>query len=102
MTEPVDRMRPLHPGEILREDFLVPLGLNVNAHSLALGVPTTRMHEIVNERRAVTADTATRLARHFGGKTAAWLALQAKCDLKSLPTLRGLERQVLSGHPLAA
>jgi antitoxin HigA-1 len=102
MTEPVDHMCRVHPSEILREDFLVPLGLNVNALSLALGVPTTRMHEIVNERRAVTADTARRPARHFGGKTAAWLALQAKCDLKTLPTLRSIERQVLSRHPLAA
>jgi antitoxin HigA-1 len=102
MTKPVDRMRPVHPGEILREDFLAPLGLSVNALSLALGVPTTRMHEIVKERRAVTADTATRLARYFGGDAASWLALQAKYDLKTLPTLRSIERQVRSRVPLAA
>ena len=65
MARPVDRMRPVHPGEVLREDYLVPLGLSVNALSIALGVPATRIHEIVRERRAVTADTAARLAMHF-------------------------------------
>ena len=59
----VNRMRPVHPGEVLREDFLVPLGLSVNALAIALGVPATRIHEIVKERRSVTADTAARLAR---------------------------------------
>ncbi len=63
MTRPVNRMRPVHPGEILREDFLMPLGMSVNALATALGVPATRIHEIVKERRAVTADTAQRLAR---------------------------------------
>ncbi len=67
MTHPVNRMRPVHPGEVLREDYLVPLGLSVNALAVALGVPATRIHEIVKERRAVTADTAARLARYFGG-----------------------------------
>jgi len=53
MTRSVNRMRPVHPGEVLREDFLVPLGLSVNALSVALGVPATRIHEIVKERRSV-------------------------------------------------
>ena len=66
MARPVNRMRPVHPGEILREDFLVPLSLSVNALSTALGVPATRIHEIVKERRSVTADTAARLAKYFG------------------------------------
>ena len=65
MSHSIDRMRPVHPGEILREDFLVPLGLSVNALSVALGVPATRIHEIVKERRSITADTAARLARYF-------------------------------------
>lgn len=85
-TRPVDRMRSVHPGEVLREDYLVPLGLSVNALAVALGVPATRMHEVVKERRAVTADTATRLARYFGGDAASWLALQASYDLKTFPT----------------
>ncbi len=86
MTRPVNRMRPVHPGEILREDFLIPLGMSVNALATALGVPATRIHEIVKERRSVTADTAQRLARYFGGDAASWLNLQAMYDLKTLPT----------------
>lgn len=94
MARQVNRMRPVHPGEILREDFLVPLGLSVNALSVALGVPATRIHEIVKERRAVTADTAARLAKYFGGDAASWLVLQANYDLKTLTTLQDIERGV--------
>lgn len=102
MARPINRMRPVHPGEILREDYLQPLGLSVNALSVALGVPATRMHEIVKERRAVTADTAARLARHFGGDAASWLALQANYDLKTLPNLHDIERQVAVRQQVAA
>ena len=102
MARPVNRMRPVHPGEILREDYLVPLGLSVNALSIALGVPATRIHEIVKERRTVTADTAARLARHFGGDAASWLVLQANYDLKTLPTLDDIEREVPVRQQLAA
>ena len=102
MARPINRMRPVHPGEILREDYLQPLGLSVNALSVALGVPATRMHEIVKERRAVTADTAARLARHFGGDAASWLALQANYDLKTLPNLQDIERQVAVRQQVAA
>lgn len=80
---PIDGLRPVHPGEILREDFLVPLGLSVNALAHALRVPATRLHAIVKERRAVTPDTALRLARYFGGDAQSWLNLQASFDLKS-------------------
>lgn len=90
----VDGMRPVHPGEVLREDFLAPLGLSVNALACALDVPATRLHEIVKERRSVTPDTAARLARHFGGDAASWLVLQANFDLKTLPTRREIERKV--------
>jgi antitoxin HigA-1 len=94
MARPVNRMRPVHPGEVLREEFLVPLGLSVNALSIALGVPATRIHEIVKERRAITADTAARLAKYFGGDAASWLVLQGNYDLKTLPTLAEIERVV--------
>lgn len=83
-ARPINRMRPVHPGEVLREDYLIPLGLSVNALAVALGVPATRMHEIVKERRSITADTATRLAKYFGGDAASWLILQAHYDLKTL------------------
>jgi addiction module HigA family antidote len=79
---PINRMRPVHPGEILREDFLSPLEMSVNALAQALRAPSTRLHEIVKERRAVTPDTALRLARYFGGDAQSWLYLQASYDLK--------------------
>jgi addiction module HigA family antidote len=94
MARLINRMRPVHPGEILREDYLVPLGLSVNALSLALGVPATRIHEIVKERRSITADTAARLARYFGGDAASWLSLQATYDLKTLSTRAEILKRV--------
>jgi len=102
MPRPVNRMRPVHPGEVLREEFLGPLGLSVHALAGALMVPATRIHEIVKERRAVTADTAERLARHFGGDAASWLALQADFDLKTLPTRADIARRVLPREAVAA
>ena len=102
MKRPTNRMRAVHPGEVLREDYLGPLGLSVNALALALGVPATRIHEIAKERRGVTADTAMRLARYFGGDAASWLALQATYDLKTLPTRKEIERLVPSREEAAA
>ena len=102
MARPVNRMRPVHPGEVLREEFLAPLGLSVHALAGALMVPATRIHEIVKERRAVTADTAERLARHFGGDAASWLALQADFDLKTLATRAEIARRVLPRAALVA
>lgn len=75
-------MRPIHPGEILREDFLVPLGMSANALAVALKVPAPRINDIIRERRTVTPDTAMRLARYFGGDALSWLNLQSSYDLK--------------------
>ncbi len=75
-------MRPVHPGEILREDYLVPLGMSANALAKALNVPAPRVNDVVRERRGVTADTAMRLARYFGGDARSWLNLQAAYDLR--------------------
>ena len=75
-------MRPIHPGEILREEYLVPLDISVNALAKALNVTPARMNEIVRERRGVTADTALRLARYFGTDARSWLNLQAAYDLR--------------------
>ncbi|MBS0461041.1 MAG: HigA family addiction module antidote protein [Proteobacteria bacterium] len=94
MKTPVNRMRPVHPGEILREDFLKPLGMSAHALAAALSVPATRIHEIVNERRGISADTAERLARYFGGDAVSWLNLQATYDLKTLPTRAEIVRKV--------
>lgn len=90
----MNRMRPVHPGEILREEFLLPLDMSARSLALALGVPATRIHEIVKERRSVTADTAERLARYFGGDAASWMSLQAAYDLKTLPTRDEIVRRV--------
>lgn len=76
-------MRPIHPGEILREDFLKPLGMSANALARALNVPAPRINDIVRERRGVSADTALRLARYFGGDARSWLNLQTAYDLRS-------------------
>ncbi|WP_101102065.1 HigA family addiction module antitoxin [Macromonas bipunctata] len=98
MSRPVNGMRAVHPGEVLREDFLVPLGLSVNALALALGVPATRIHEIVKERRSITADTAQRLAQYFGGDAASWLMMQADYDLKTLPNRTEIAQRVHRCH----
>lgn len=95
MNQAVNRMRPVHPGEVLREEFLTPLGLSVNALAIALGVPATRIHEIVKERRGISADTAERLARYFGGDAGSWLAMQADYDLKTLPSRAEIEQRVI-------
>jgi addiction module HigA family antidote len=78
-----NRMRPIHPGEILREEFLVPLGMSAHALSQAIRVPATRVNDIVNGKRGVTADTALRLARYFGNSPEFWLNLQAAHDLRA-------------------
>lgn len=75
-------MRPVHPGEILREEFLKPGGLTANALARALKVPAPRINDIVRERRGVSADTALRLARYFGGDARSWLNLQTAYDLR--------------------
>lgn len=75
-------MRPIHPGEILLEDYLEPLGMSVNALSKELYVPAQRLNEIVRERRGVSADTAMRLARYFGTTEQFWLNLQTDYDLR--------------------
>jgi addiction module HigA family antidote len=75
------RLPPVHPGEILREDLMKPLGLSINRLARELRVPTTRMSEIVNGRRRITGDTALRLARHFGMTPQFWMNLQATYDL---------------------
>lgn len=77
-----NEMRPIHPGEVLREEYLEPLGMSVNGLAQKLRVPATRLHEIVKERRSISADTAMRLAQFFGGNAQSWLNLQAAFDLR--------------------
>jgi antitoxin HigA-1 len=90
-------MRPIHPGEILRAEFLVPLGMTAHALSQAIHVPATRVNDIVNGKRGVTADTALRLARYFGNSPEFWLNLQATHDLRAAEreVAARIEREVL-------
>jgi addiction module HigA family antidote len=90
-------MRPVHPGEVLREDFLRPAGLSANALAKALHVPAPRVNDIVRERRGITADTAMRLARYFGGDAHSWMQLQTIYELRlaEKANARMIEREVV-------
>ena len=74
---------PVHPGEILNEEFLKPLGLSMNQLALALRVPANRINAIVAGERGITADTALRLGRYFGTSAQFWINLQARFDLET-------------------
>jgi antitoxin HigA-1 len=91
-----NKMRPIHPGEVLREEFMAPLKLSANALALALGVTPARINDIVRERRGVTADTALRLARYFGTDAQSWMNLQSAYDLRvaEITAAKTIHRQV--------
>ena len=77
-----DWLPPIHPGEVLREEFLAPLGMSAHELALALRVPATRIHDIVKEKRGITANTALRLSRYFGTTARFWLNLQVSYELE--------------------
>ncbi len=85
-----------HPGEMLREEFLIPLGISQNALAMKIHVPATRVGEIIHGRRAVTSDTALRLARFFGNSPEFWMNLQQQYDLSKakLELEKTIEREV--------
>ena len=78
-----NRMRMIHPGEILLEEFIKPLGMSANALALALRVPAPRINDVIRQKRSVTPDTALRLARYFGTTAQFWMNLQSAYDLKN-------------------
>ncbi len=82
MTKSRKLLPPIHPGEILREDFMAPLGLTMNRLALELHVPVTRIAEIVHKRRGITPETALRLARYFNTSPRFWLNAQAAYELE--------------------
>lgn len=82
MPKKKNQMPPVHPGEILREDLMKPLGLTVHGLARELKVPVNRLSEIVNSRRAINADAALRLSRYFGNTPEFWINLQASYDLR--------------------
>jgi addiction module HigA family antidote len=92
---------PIHPGEILREEFIKPRGLSQNALARALNVPPRRVNEIVLEKRGISADTALRLARYFGTSAEMWAGLQAEYDLR-LARYQAQEEIERDAAPLAA
>ena len=96
-----NRLPPIQPGEILREEFMKPRALSQNALARALNVPPRRINEIVLEKRGITADTALRLARYFGASAEMWAGLQADYDLRRVRYAKDkeIEREV---EPLAA
>lgn len=90
------RLPPVHPGEILREDFLAPMAISVYTLAKTIKVPRSRVNDIVLGRRAITTNTALRLARYFGTTPEFWINLQARHDLEvERQTLRGrIEREI--------
>lgn len=97
----MEKLPPIHPGEVLQEEFLAPMGLSQNRLALAVRVPARRINEIVLGKRGVTADTALRLGRFFGVSPQFWMNLQARFDLDVASDRLGdrLDREV---QPLAA
>ena len=93
----MNQMRAIHPGEILREEFLMPLGLSAHALAVALRVAAPRINDIVREKRGITPDAALRLARYFNSTPQFWMNLQASYDLKTAQLESGpkIEREVL-------
>lgn len=94
----VDRIEPIHPGEILMEDFIQGFGITQNKLAVAIGVPPRRINEIVHGKRGITADTAIRLARYFGTSEELWMNLQSHYELRV--ERRALEQTVASITPL--
>ena len=90
------KLHPIHPGEVLLEEFLKPMGLSQNKLALNIGVPARRINEIVLEKRKITADTALRLARFFGISPEFWIGLQSQYDLDVTADALGerLEKEV--------
>jgi addiction module HigA family antidote len=81
MEDASNGMRPIHPGEVLREEFLLPMGMSAHALAMAIQVPAPRVNDVVRERRAVTVDTALRLAKYFGTSAEFWMGLQTDFDM---------------------
>ena len=88
-----NKLRAIHPGEILREEYLIPLALTSHALAMNLHVPATRINDVVREKRGITIDTAIRLARFFGTTAQFWLNLQNSYDLK-LADAKGIEKKI--------
>ncbi len=94
-------LEPIRPGEVLREDFLEPMGISINRLSRELSVPPNRISEIVNGKRAITPDTALRLERFFGVEARFWLNLQTEYDVRMTKRKIGsdIEKRIIPVNP---
>jgi len=91
----MNNMRPIHPGEIIREEYLIPLGMSANALATALRVSAPRINDVVREKRGISVDTALRLARYFNTTAQFWMNLQTSYDLKvAQPTIETIQQEV--------
>lgn len=95
------KLKPIHPGEVLREEFLKPFGISDDELAANIGVESNSINEIISEKRSITADTALRLAKYFGTSAQFWLGLQADYDLDVTREMLGdrLEKEIV---PIAA
>lgn len=96
-----EKLKPIHPGEVLREEFLKPFGISEESLAQSIGASIQNIREIVSEKQSITADTALRLAKYFGTSAQFWLGLQSDYDLDVTREILGnkLEREIV---PLAA
>jgi len=92
------KLRNIHPGEVLQEEFLVPLGLTANRLSKDIGIPQTRVSEIVKGNRRITADTALRLSKYFGNSAKFWLGLQDDFDIEEEGQLKFRVLELIEKH----
>ena len=92
------KLRNIHPGEILHEEFLVPLGISAYRLSKDIGIPQTRVSEIVKGNRRITADTALRLSKYFGNSAKFWLGLQDDFDIEEEGQLKFRELRLIEQH----
>ncbi|MBX9936175.1 MAG: HigA family addiction module antidote protein [Burkholderiaceae bacterium] len=103
MTKIINGMRPIHPGEILREEFLQPMGMTAHALAVAIQVPAPRINDVVRERRAVTVDTALRLAKYFGTSAEFWMGLQTDFDMaRARATMTDALARIVSREAVSA
>lgn len=92
----MNNMRPIHPGEIIKEEYLKPLSMSVNALALALRVPASRINDVVRQKRGVSIDTALRLARYFNTTSQFWMNLQISYDLKiATQNMERIEKEII-------
>ena len=96
------KLPPMHPGEVLREEFMEPMNLTAYAIAKAIGVPRTRIERIAEEKTGITADTALRLAKYFGNSAEFWLNLQSRFDMLIAERALANELKKIEPHEVAA